>query len=61
VRVGVRTGEVEPRGERLSGIAVHIAARVGSMAAPGEVLLTSTVKDLVAGSGFDFAGRGLTG
>ncbi len=58
MRVGVHTGEVEPRGDRISGIAVHIAARVGALAAPGEVLLTSTVKDLVAGSGFEFIGRG---
>lgn len=58
VRVGVHTGEVEPRGDRISGIAVHIAARVGAIAVPGEVLLTSTVKDLVAGSGFEFVSRG---
>ena len=44
--------------EDVGGIAVHIAARVGALAAPGEVLVTSTVKDLVAGSGIGFEDRG---
>jgi pimeloyl-ACP methyl ester carboxylesterase len=58
VRVGLHTGEVELIEEDLGGIAVHIAARVGALAAPGEVLVSSTVKDLVAGSGIRFADRG---
>ena len=44
----------------VGGIAVHIAARVGALAGPGEVLVTSTVKDLVAGSGIPFTDRGET-
>jgi pimeloyl-ACP methyl ester carboxylesterase len=58
VRVGVHTGEVELIGQDVSGIAVHIAARVGALAAPGEVLASSTTKDLVAGSGIGFEDRG---
>lgn len=58
VRAGLHTGEVEVRGDRLAGIAVHIASRVSSLAGPGEVLVSSTVKDLVAGSGIRFADRG---
>jgi class 3 adenylate cyclase len=58
VRVGVHTGEVELIGEDVGGIAVHIAARVGALAASGEVLASSTVKDLVAGSGIQFVDRG---
>jgi pimeloyl-ACP methyl ester carboxylesterase len=58
VRVGLHCGEVEVMGEDVGGIAVHIAARVGGLAAGGEVLVTSTVKDLVAGSGIQFVDRG---
>jgi class 3 adenylate cyclase len=58
VRAGLHTGECEVRGDDLGGLAVHIAARVGAMAAPGEVLVSSTVKDLVAGSGLRFRERG---
>jgi class 3 adenylate cyclase/pimeloyl-ACP methyl ester carboxylesterase len=58
LRVGLHTGECEVRGEDLGGLAVHIAARVGALAAPGEVLVSGTVKDLVAGSGIDFGDRG---
>jgi class 3 adenylate cyclase/alpha-beta hydrolase superfamily lysophospholipase len=58
VRAGLHTGECVVRGDDLGGIAVHIAARVGSLAVPGEVLVSGTVKDLVAGSGIDFADRG---
>jgi class 3 adenylate cyclase/pimeloyl-ACP methyl ester carboxylesterase len=58
VRAGAHTGEVEVRGDDLAGIAVHIGARVGALAGPGEVLVTSTVRDLVAGSGIEFADRG---
>ncbi|MDQ3690646.1 MAG: adenylate/guanylate cyclase domain-containing protein [Chloroflexota bacterium] len=59
VRAGVHTGEVERRGPITTGIAIHIGARVASAAAPGEVLVSSTVKDLVAGSGLAFEDRGL--
>lgn len=58
VRAGLHTGEVEIRGDRLAGIAVHIASRVSNLAGPGEVLVSSTVKDLVAGSGICFADCG---
>jgi class 3 adenylate cyclase/pimeloyl-ACP methyl ester carboxylesterase len=58
IRAGIHTGEVELDGERVSGIAVHIGARIAAMAAPGEVLVSSTVKDLVAGSGLRFEERG---
>jgi class 3 adenylate cyclase len=58
IRAGVHTGECELRGENLAGIAVHIGARVASLADAGEVLVTSTVRDLVQGSGIDFADRG---
>jgi class 3 adenylate cyclase len=47
------------RGNDASGIAVHMGARVASLAAPGEVLVSSTVKDLVAGSGIEFEDRGV--
>lgn len=59
VRVGVHAGEVELAGDGVSGIAVHIGARISSLAEPGQVLVSSTVKDLVAGSGIPFrpAGR----
>ena len=59
VRVGLHTGEVELRGSGVSGIAVHTGARVMAQAGPGEVLVSNTVKDLVAGSGLQFADRGL--
>jgi class 3 adenylate cyclase len=58
VRAGLHTGECEVRGEDIGGIAVHIGQRVSALAGPGEVLVSSTVKDLVAGSGITFAGRG---
>jgi class 3 adenylate cyclase len=58
IRAGLHTGEVEIRGDQLAGIAVHTAARVSSLASPGEVLVSRTVKDLVAGSGICFADRG---
>ena len=56
--VGVHTGECEILGGKLSGIAVHIAARVAALAAADEVL-ASTVRDLVAGSGLGFIERGI--
>lgn len=58
VRVGIHTGECEVRGDDLAGIAVHIGARVAGLAGPGETLVTSTVRDLVAGSGIAFEDRG---
>jgi class 3 adenylate cyclase len=58
VRSGVHTGECEQVGDKLAGIAVHIGARVAAAAEPGEVLVSSTVKDLVAGSGLEFEDRG---
>ncbi len=58
VRIGVHCGEVELIGDDVGGIAVHIAARIGALAAPGEVLASGTVKDLVAGSGLGFVDRG---
>ncbi len=59
VRVGLHTGEIELRGADVGGIAVHIGARVASLAGPGEVLVSRTVKDLVAGSGLAFVDRGM--
>ena len=58
VRAGLHTGECETLGDKLSGVAVHIGARVAALASPGEVLVSSTVRDLVAGSGLRFASRG---
>jgi class 3 adenylate cyclase len=58
VRAGVHTGECEVMGDDVGGIAVHIAARVSALAGPSEVLVSRTVKDLVAGSGLEFAERG---
>jgi class 3 adenylate cyclase/pimeloyl-ACP methyl ester carboxylesterase len=58
VRAGLHTGECERRGDDLGGLAVHIAARVNALAVPSEVLVTSTVKDLVMGSGIEFAEKG---
>jgi class 3 adenylate cyclase len=58
IRAGLHTGEVEVRKEGLAGVAVHIGQRVLAEAAPSEVLVSSTVKDLVVGSGIDFRERG---
>ncbi len=58
VRIGVHTGECEVRGDDLAGIAVHIGARVAHHAQPSQVLVTGTVRDLVAGSGIDFTDLG---
>jgi class 3 adenylate cyclase len=58
IRAGVHTGEVELAGRDIAGIAVHTGARVAALAAPSEVLVSSTVKDLVAGSGIEFEERG---
>jgi class 3 adenylate cyclase len=58
VRTGLHSGECEVRGSDLAGIAVHIGARIGGLAQPGEVLVSTTVKDLVIGSGISFEDRG---
>lgn len=58
IRAGVHAGECEMMGDDVGGIAVHIAARVLDSAAPGEVMVSRTVKDLVAGSGLAFEDRG---
>ena len=58
IRAGLHTGECELMRDKIGGIAVHTGARVASAAGPGEVLVSSTVKDLVAGSGIVFADRG---
>lgn len=58
IRAGVHTGECERLDAKIAGIAVHTGARVMAQAGPGEVLVSSTVKDLVAGSGLDFHERG---
>jgi class 3 adenylate cyclase len=59
VRAGLHTGECELAGDQVRGIAVHTGARVASLAGAGEVLVSSTVHDLVAGSGIEFAERGV--
>jgi class 3 adenylate cyclase len=59
IRAGLHTGECEIIGQKLGGIAVHIGARVAGSAEAGEVLVSSTVKDLVAGSGLSFEDRGI--
>jgi class 3 adenylate cyclase len=58
IRAGVHTGEVELLGDRVGGLGVHIGARVGALAGPSEVLVSSTVKDIVAGSGLTFEDAG---
>jgi class 3 adenylate cyclase len=58
VRAGIHSGECERIGAKLGGLAVNIGARVASLAQPNEVLVSSTVKDLVAGSGIPFVERG---
>jgi class 3 adenylate cyclase/predicted alpha/beta hydrolase len=59
LRAGLHTGEIEQRGDDVSGIAVHLAARIMSKASPGEVLVSRTVADLVAGSSVSFEDRGV--
>ena len=58
IRAGLHTGECELIGDDLGGVAVHVAARVGALAQPDEVLVSGTVKDLVMGSGIDLVDRG---
>ena len=59
LRAGLHTGEVESAGAKVSGMAVHIGARISAHAGAGEVLVSTTVKDLVAGSGLRFEERGI--
>ena len=59
IRIGLHTGECELRGNNLSGLTVHIAARVAALAPAGAVLASRTVKDLVAGAGISFKDFGL--
>jgi class 3 adenylate cyclase len=59
VRAGLHTGECEIRGEDIGGIAVHIGARVSALAGPNDVLVSSTLRDLVIGSGLEFEDGGL--
>jgi class 3 adenylate cyclase len=59
VRAGLHTGECEVRREDIGGIAVHIGARVSALAGPNEVLVSSTLRDLVIGSGLEFEERGV--
>jgi class 3 adenylate cyclase len=61
VRAGVHTGEIELMAERVGGIAVHIGSRVAALAGPRQVLVSATVKDLVAGSGLEFEDAGTFG
>ena len=58
MRAGLHTGEVELRGDDVSGIAVHIGARVSALAGPGEILASGAIPPLVAGSGIAFEDRG---
>jgi class 3 adenylate cyclase len=58
IRAGLHTGECEVVGEKMRGVAVHIGARVAALAGPGEILVSRTVRDLVAGSGLAFEDRG---
>ena len=58
MRCGLHTGEIELRGDDISGIAVHIGQRVSALAGSGEILVSRTVTDLVAGSGIEFVERG---
>jgi pimeloyl-ACP methyl ester carboxylesterase len=59
IRAGIHTGECELDGPKIRGIAVHTGARIASLAGPGEVLVSQTVKDLVSGSGLVFEDRGV--
>ena len=58
VRAGLHTGECEVRGDDIGGIAVHIGARVSALAGPNDVIVSSTLRDLVIGSGLEFEDRG---
>ncbi len=59
IRAGLHTGECELSGEQVRGLALHVGARIAAQAGPGEILISSTVRDLVVGSGIEFADRGI--
>jgi class 3 adenylate cyclase len=59
IRAGIHTGEVELIGDDVSGMAVNIGARIGSLAGAGDILVSSTVRELVVGSGLEFSERGV--
>jgi class 3 adenylate cyclase len=59
IRVGIHVGECEKRGDNWSGLAIHVGARIGAMAGPGEILTSRTVRDVCAGSGLAFEDRGV--
>jgi len=59
LRTGIHAGEIQLKSEEISGIAVHIAARIAAIASPGEACVSKTVRDLVAGSGLVFEDRGI--
>ena len=59
IRAGLHTGEIEPNGEKVAGIAVHIGARVMAQAGPSQVLVSATVKDLTAGAGIGYEPHGV--
>lgn len=61
VRAGVHTGEVEIHDDDVAGITLHIGSRIAGLAGPGEVLVSRTVRDLVAGSGIEFVDKGVHG
>ena len=58
IRVGIHTGECELQGRALTGMAVHVAARIQGLAGPGDILVSSTVKEIVVGSDARFEDRG---
>jgi class 3 adenylate cyclase len=58
LRAGLHTGEIELEDDDIAGLAVHIGARIAAMANEGEILVSSTVRDLVVGSGLEFEDRG---
>ena len=58
VRIGLHAGEVEDMGDKVGGVAVHIGARISALASAGEIFLSSTVRELVEGSGLHFEERG---
>ena len=60
IRAGIHTGEIELKGNDIGGIAVHFAARITALAKGGQVLASSTVRDLMAGSGIRFGDYGMT-
>jgi class 3 adenylate cyclase len=58
IRAGLHTGEIEVQPDDIAGLAVHIGARISSLAMPGEILVSGTVKDLTVGSGLGYEDRG---